>query len=267
MRLETDGPGKTVTEVVCETAAGRGALERRHRGAGRRRGEHRLHPAGARPTRAHPNGLANGSDQVGPQLRVPHPDRHGLADRRAGGHDLPQDPGGERLLLEGPARRLRLPDGPYPAAGIHVRQDAGGARCPTGCRRRWCPTSSPTRWPSGCFVAGDLRGPADAGQPGAGSAGRPDQPRLHAQQPRGPRAAGEARCAQALDGFVDHAHPISQHHLELDSLLPLYGTAHQVGTTRFGTDPKSSVLDPYCKAHELDNLYVVDSSFFVSAPR
>jgi len=69
----------------------------------------------------------------------------------------------------------------------------------------------------------------------------------------------------ALDGFVDHAHPFSQHRLELDSLLPLYGTAHQVGTTRFGHDPASAVLDVNCKAHEIDNLYVVDSSFFVSA--
>jgi choline dehydrogenase-like flavoprotein len=69
----------------------------------------------------------------------------------------------------------------------------------------------------------------------------------------------------SLDGFVDHAHPISQHHFQIDSLLPLYGTAHQCGTTRFGTDPKTSVLDPDCKAHQLDNLYVVDTSFFVSA--
>jgi choline dehydrogenase-like flavoprotein len=69
----------------------------------------------------------------------------------------------------------------------------------------------------------------------------------------------------ALTGFVDHAHPLSQHRLEFDSLLPLYGTAHQLGTTRFGRDPNSSVLDAMCKAHELDNLYVVDSSFFVSS--
>jgi choline dehydrogenase-like flavoprotein len=53
--------------------------------------------------------------------------------------------------------------------------------------------------------------------------------------------------------------------MEFSSLLPLYGTAHQAGTVRFGTDPKSSVLDPWCKAHELDNLYVTDSAFFVSA--
>ena len=70
---------------------------------------------------------------------------------------------------------------------------------------------------------------------------------------------------QALDGFVSHAHPISQHHLEFASLLPLYGTAHQLGTVRFGRDPASSVLDPWCKAHELDNLYVVDTGFFVTS--
>ncbi|MGF1515801.1 MAG: GMC oxidoreductase [Elainellaceae cyanobacterium] len=37
---------------------------------------------------------------------------------------------------------------------------------------------------------------------------------------------------------------------------------HQVGTCRFGEDPQSSVLDLNCRAHEVDNLYVVDSSFF-----
>lgn len=41
--------------------------------------------------------------------------------------------------------------------------------------------------------------------------------------------------------------------------------SHQCGTLRFGTDPAMSVLDPYCKAHDLDNLYVVDSSFFPSS--
>ena len=37
------------------------------------------------------------------------------------------------------------------------------------------------------------------------------------------------------------------------------------GTVRFGTDPKTSALDRSCKAHELDNLYVVDGSFFPSS--
>ena len=47
--------------------------------------------------------------------------------------------------------------------------------------------------------------------------------------------------------------------------IPLAGVAHQVGTVRFGNDPKSSALDVNCKAHELDNLYVIDGSFFVSS--
>jgi choline dehydrogenase-like flavoprotein len=46
--------------------------------------------------------------------------------------------------------------------------------------------------------------------------------------------------------------------------IPIAGCAHQAGTCRFGTDAKSSVLDRNCNAHELDNLYVVDTSFFVS---
>ena len=46
--------------------------------------------------------------------------------------------------------------------------------------------------------------------------------------------------------------------------LPLSGCAHQSGTCRFGTDPSTSVLDVNCKAHDVDNLYVVDTSFFPS---
>jgi choline dehydrogenase-like flavoprotein len=47
--------------------------------------------------------------------------------------------------------------------------------------------------------------------------------------------------------------------------IPLAGVAHQNGTCRFGADPRSSVLDTNCKAHDLDNLYVVDGSFFPSS--
>jgi choline dehydrogenase-like flavoprotein len=47
--------------------------------------------------------------------------------------------------------------------------------------------------------------------------------------------------------------------------IPLAGVAHQNGTIRFGADPKTSALDVNCKAHDLDNLYVVDGSFFPSS--
>ncbi len=50
-----------------------------------------------------------------------------------------------------------------------------------------------------------------------------------------------------------------------DERIPIAGVAHQCGTVRFGHDPQSSALDVDCKAHDLDNLYVVDTSFFPSS--
>ena len=50
----------------------------------------------------------------------------------------------------------------------------------------------------------------------------------------------------------------------LKNEIPIAGVAHQAGTVRFGKDPASSALDVDCKTHELDNLYVVDTSFFPS---
>lgn len=52
---------------------------------------------------------------------------------------------------------------------------------------------------------------------------------------------------------------------QMDSILPIYGTAHQCGTLRMGHDPATSVVDANCKAHQLDNLYITDTSVFVSS--
>jgi choline dehydrogenase-like flavoprotein len=62
-------------------------------------------------------------------------------------------------------------------------------------------------------------------------------------------------------GLHDHLMPRS---LYLGKNIPIGGTAHQAGTIRFGRDPRASALNLNCKAHDLDNLYVVDASFFVS---
>jgi choline dehydrogenase-like flavoprotein len=63
-------------------------------------------------------------------------------------------------------------------------------------------------------------------------------------------------------GMADH-HVLSKNfYMHMD--ISVAGVAHQAGTCRFGTDPATSVLDPDCKAHEVDNLYVVDTSFFPS---
>jgi choline dehydrogenase-like flavoprotein len=60
----------------------------------------------------------------------------------------------------------------------------------------------------------------------------------------------------------DHILPCS---LYFRKRVPLQAVAHQCGTCRFGTDPKTSVLDLNCRTHDVDNLYVVDSSFFPSS--
>jgi choline dehydrogenase-like flavoprotein len=62
---------------------------------------------------------------------------------------------------------------------------------------------------------------------------------------------------------MHHGH-LLPHHAYLKNEIPIAGCAHQAGTCRFGTDPDSSVLNTDCRAHEVDNLYVVDTSFFPS---
>jgi choline dehydrogenase-like flavoprotein len=42
--------------------------------------------------------------------------------------------------------------------------------------------------------------------------------------------------------------------------------SHQAGTIRAGDDPRTSVLDVHCRTHDVENLFVVDSSFFPSLP-
>jgi choline dehydrogenase-like flavoprotein len=61
---------------------------------------------------------------------------------------------------------------------------------------------------------------------------------------------------------MEHIIPLQRF---LGQRIPLAGVAHQNGTIRFGNDPKTSALDANCKAHDLDNLYVVDASFFPSS--
>jgi len=261
-RLETDPSGKTVTEVVCQT----------EQGEERWTGDVVVLAAGAANSAAvllasanaaHPGGLANGSDQVGRNymfhtltamvsLTAAHVDIRfpktlacndfywGDPD---GGYDLPM--GHIQLLeymsgqtLEGQVSDW-LPPGLVPdviAEGIAERML------------------------SMLVISEDL--PLPENRVRLTSDGRIQLDYTYNNLEGHQRLVKKLHAS--LDGFVNHAHPISQHHFEFGSLLPLYGTAHQAGTVRFGADPKSAVLDPWCKAHELDNLYVVDTSFFPS---
>jgi choline dehydrogenase-like flavoprotein len=263
LRLETDGSGRTVTEVVCQTAEGEERWS----------GDIVALAAGAANTAvvlqasanaAHPGGLANGSDQVGRNYMFHNstamvsltPRRQDITFPKTlavndfywgdprGGYDLPM---GHIQLLEymsGQTLEGQVEDWLPP---FLVPDALSGAAA--------------DRMLSMLVISEDL--------PMADNRVRlnPDG-RISLDYTFG-NLEGHDRLVKtlkaSLDGFVDHAHPVSQHHFQFDSLLPLYGTAHQCGTTRFGDDPRSSVLDRDCKAHELDNLYVVDTSFFVSA--
>ena len=75
------------------------------------------------------------------------------------------------------------------------------------------------------------------------------------------------RLRKKLEHYMHRAgsHPVLvERKLYLGKDIPVSGTAHQAGTARFGTDPATSVLDLNCRAHEVDNLYVADASFFPS---
>ncbi len=79
---------------------------------------------------------------------------------------------------------------------------------------------------------------------------------------------GHRRLVAVLKGMLkaircdDHLIPLNAY---IPARIPLAGVAHQNGTVRFGDDPRTSALDRNCRAHELDNLYVVDGSFFPSS--
>jgi choline dehydrogenase-like flavoprotein len=78
---------------------------------------------------------------------------------------------------------------------------------------------------------------------------------------------GHKRLTSRLEHLLEHLdceRHLLPRHLFVGQRIPLAGVAHQNGTVRFGTDPRASALDVNCKAHELNNLYVVDASVFPS---
>jgi choline dehydrogenase-like flavoprotein len=76
------------------------------------------------------------------------------------------------------------------------------------------------------------------------------------------------RLYHELKKILNHVGMAEHHVLDknfyMDMSIPLAGCAHQAGTCCFGRDAATSVLDENCRAHEVDNLYVVDTSFFPS---
>jgi choline dehydrogenase-like flavoprotein len=85
---------------------------------------------------------------------------------------------------------------------------------------------------------------------------------------RDTNAEAHRRLLHKLESLLTHLgahHRLIPNGLARDGRIPIEGVAHQCGTVRFGTDPQTSALDVNCRAHDVDNLYVVDTSFFPSS--
>ena len=108
-------------------------------------------------------------------------------------------------------------------------------------------------------------GAANPTDPAVGTVAAPGQIRL-AYTPNNVESFNRLK-----DRWIDvlkragHATTSVPFHAYFKKRIPLEGVGHQNGTCRFGHDPATSVLDVHCKVHDIDNLYVVDASFFPSA--
>lgn len=263
VRLETDESGRTVTSVVTTTEAGEevrytasivvvscGALN-----------SARLLLASAND--AHPHGLANGSDQVGRNYmrhnnvalmalsKDPNPTRFqktlALNDWYLSGPGFDFPMGGIQMLGKSDGEQLR---------GKAPHFLAWGAKLVPGRTLDDVARHSVDFWLSN----EDL--PLPDNRLTLGADGTP-----HLRVRTDNNTEGLHRLRKQLQSMLEDLgmhDTVSERKLYLHEAMDIAATAHQAGTARFGTDPSTSVLDVDCKAHELDNLYVVDSSFFVS---
>ena len=255
-RLETDARGRHGDRRRRRAARPRGDLLARRRRRLLRRGQLGRAAAalGQRPAPERTRQLLR---RRRPPLHGPHQlgrDRD-LADAEP--DEVPEDARRQRLLLG--RRRLRVPARAHPDA----RQDRPAASC--GPARRGSPRGR-------ARLHGQARdrllahdgGPAAPGQPGHARPPGLDPPR--ARRTTTPSRTGgcspSSRGCSAPLGCQPTAIPRWS---VLDQRIPIAGVAHQCGTVRFGDDPATSALDVNCKAHDLDNLYVVDTSFFPSS--
>ena len=75
------------------------------------------------------------------------------------------------------------------------------------------------------------------------------------------RLSAELKSILSDIGCHEHLVPVDYY---LGHQFP-FNLAHEKGTLKFGAVPRTSVLDPYCRPHDLDNVFVTDGGFLVSA--
>ena len=93
---------------------------------------------------------------------------------------------------------------------------------------------------------------------------RPNNEEAHARLVARLKHAMSRQTRCSVHGHDCHQGLFSRN-LYVGQRIPLAGVAHQNGTVRFGHDPATSALNVDCRAHEVDNLYVVDASCFPSS--
>ncbi|MEM7225456.1 MAG: GMC family oxidoreductase [Pseudomonadota bacterium] len=213
-----------------------------------------------------PNGLANGSDQVGRNLMRHLVDLYALTPQAAPGEDEnPKELAFNDLYLDsnGPLGTVqsfgRLPPAPMIVDAFIDELRSAGKSLPAAVAGLAKPILRPVlgqKFACSLIVAGileDLPHPSNRVRPGS------DGPILEYRiQPY-----DAARLALFRDRLTALFKPFEA--MLLKQAANNQRLAHVCGTCRFGEDPATSVLDPNNKAHELDNLYVVDSSFFPSS--
>lgn len=258
VRLDTDPTGRTVTEVVAIVDGQRerftGSIVVVSAGAANS-AKLLLRSASDR----HPNGLANGSDQVGRNYMF-HNSRAFLAISTERNDTRFQKTLGVNDFYFGDE------DFAYPMGNIQM---VGKSSAPMYRGEKPLETAlAPT------FALSDVAVHAvdfwlsteDLPRPENRVTLAADENITLTYTPNNTRALDELyhRIKKRLNHLGLNPHHLIPRNAYMANDIPIAGVAHQAGTCRFGTDPADSVLDVDCRAHDLDNLYVVDTSFFPS---
>ena len=257
-RLETDPGGGLVTGVVVSRGGQRevytGDIVAVCAGAA---GSARILLQSA--SDRHPGGLANGSDQVGRNYMFHNSKAIVALDKEPNDTVFQKTLGLNDFYLAGDGR-------PWPLGNIQMVGKSNAAAMKgeepklTKLAPRWSLEQVARHAVDFWLTTEDLPRPDNRV-----AVDRDGNTRLAYTQTNGSEAAG---LYDELKKILNHlgmaAHHVLDKNLYMHMSIPIAGIAHQAGTCRFGADPATSVLDVNCKAHELDNLYVVDSSFFPS---
>jgi choline dehydrogenase-like flavoprotein len=264
-RLETDPAGRSVTSVVVSRDGATETYE----------GDIVVVCAGAANSArillrsasdAHPRGLANGSDQVGRNYMFHNSNAIVAIDKQPNRTLFQKTLGINDFYLAGSAEGPGGGSRPWPLGNIQMvgKSNAAAMRGEKPKLTALAPR----------FVLDQVASHAvdfwltteDVPKPGNRVTVDSGGNICLAYQPTNEAEANG--LYQELRKIMNHigisAHHVIDKNVYANMAIPVAGVAHQAGTCRFGTDPLTSVLDLNCKAHELDNLYVVDSSFMPS---